>query len=231
MSLPLVCQFLSVFNTFSRKAVNFFSGIGSVVPFVSSTVTGNMTVYATFFTKIKNVDLELKRPEPGARVTCDEEGNQNIVPEVIIAENQHCGLYGTPKWAFGNYDDNAWENEGAFRAGEACYAEIMLCPDFGYWLDSNTAVTASGAAVKETSGGMIIFTILETKPLPILGDTNGDGKLNIRDVTAIQRHIDESEALTGDGFAAADINGDGVTDIGDATLLQRYFAEYIAKLK
>ena len=58
------------------------------------------------------------------------------------------------------------------------------------------------------------------------GDPNGDGKINVKDITCIQRHIAEYELLTGDALTAADINGDGVVTIEDATLLQMILAEF-----
>lgn len=60
----------------------------------------------------------------------------------------------------------------------------------------------------------------------ILGDADGDGKANIKDVTEIQRHVAEFITLTGDSFTAADVDGDGFVDINDATEIQRYLAEY-----
>lgn len=75
-----------------------------------------------------------------------------------------------------------------------------------------------------------LITVFATAEMPeqayILGDANGDGKLDILDVTAIQRHISEYEFLTGNKFLAADCNCDGIITIDDATLLQRFFAEY-----
>ncbi len=59
-----------------------------------------------------------------------------------------------------------------------------------------------------------------------LGDTNFDGKINVRDATAIQRHLAEYESLTEVQQAMADVNGDGYITIEDATLLQMYIAEY-----
>ena len=59
-----------------------------------------------------------------------------------------------------------------------------------------------------------------------LGDANGDGYVNVNDVTAIQRHAAELEPLTGICFHAADIDGDGDVSVDDATELQRYLAEY-----
>ena len=59
-----------------------------------------------------------------------------------------------------------------------------------------------------------------------LGDTNTDGVINIRDVTAIQRYVAEIELLTEEQYALADTNDDGEVDIDDATHLQMYLAEY-----
>ena len=64
----------------------------------------------------------------------------------------------------------------------------------------------------------------------MIGDANGDGKIDISDVTAIQRHVSEYEILTGDRFIAADCNADGKISIDDATLLQRFLAEFNVKL-
>ena len=60
-----------------------------------------------------------------------------------------------------------------------------------------------------------------------LGDANGDGYVNVNDVTAIQRHAAELELLEGINFHAADINGDGNVSVDDATELQRFLAEYV----
>lgn len=60
----------------------------------------------------------------------------------------------------------------------------------------------------------------------LLGDANGDGYVNVNDVTAIQRHAAELEPLEGICFHAADIDGDGDVSVDDATELQRYLAEY-----
>ena len=59
-----------------------------------------------------------------------------------------------------------------------------------------------------------------------IGDTNLDGKINVRDVTAIQRHLADLEEFNEEHLAVADTNGDGVVDIADATHLQMYLAEY-----
>ena len=61
---------------------------------------------------------------------------------------------------------------------------------------------------------------------PVLGDANGDRKVDIRDVTAIQRHLAEFDLLEGAGLLSADVDGDGYITVADATALQEYFAEF-----
>ena len=70
------------------------------------------------------------------------------------------------------------------------------------------------------------FIILPQKTGYQIGDTNLDGKINIRDVTAIQRHLAEYELFSDEQLALADTNGDGEINISDATHLQMYLAEY-----
>lgn len=60
----------------------------------------------------------------------------------------------------------------------------------------------------------------------MLGDVNLDGKLNIRDVSAIQRHLALFKTLTDNSLLAADTNGDSEITIDDATALQMYLAEF-----
>ena len=71
-----------------------------------------------------------------------------------------------------------------------------------------------------------ITYILTDAEMFILGDANGDYRVNINDVTTIQRHLAELEQIEGLSLSAADTNQDDVLDISDATELQKYLAEY-----
>ena len=59
----------------------------------------------------------------------------------------------------------------------------------------------------------------------LLGDANGDGVVDISDVTAIQMHVAELKVLEGDQLTAADVNLDGSVAIDDASILQVFLAE------
>ncbi len=60
----------------------------------------------------------------------------------------------------------------------------------------------------------------------IRGDADGNGFVNIKDVTTIQRHRAENLTLTGDRFKAADVDCNSEVTIVDATAIQFYLAEF-----
>ena len=64
----------------------------------------------------------------------------------------------------------------------------------------------------------------ETQEIDIFlyGDVNGDGKVDIDDLTRLRKYIAESSTVI---FPGADANGDGTVDIDDLTRLRRYVAE------
>ena len=83
---------------------------------------------------------------------------------------------------------------------------------------------SSSGSVNGISGNVDMNTIYNTEILNILGDVNGDGKVNVKDVTAIQKHIAKSNELTKEQLEKADINGDGKVTVKDATALQKKIA-------
>lgn len=61
----------------------------------------------------------------------------------------------------------------------------------------------------------------------IRGDANGDGTVNINDVTVIQRVLADLEKDTGGAVKrSCDLDGKGL-DIADATNIQCYLAEFV----
>ena len=62
------------------------------------------------------------------------------------------------------------------------------------------------------------------------GNVNNDGKIDVKDVTTIQKYVAGTTKLTGNNLKAADVNLDGKVTKSDATLVQKYIAQIITKL-
>ncbi|MBQ8795321.1 MAG: CHAP domain-containing protein [Clostridia bacterium] len=71
----------------------------------------------------------------------------------------------------------------------------------------------------------------ETKPTEpeddkgLLGDVNGDGKVNVKDATLIQKFAAKITALTEVESLRADVNGDTKINVKDATAIQKFAAK------
>ena len=59
----------------------------------------------------------------------------------------------------------------------------------------------------------------------LVGDVNGDGKINIKDATTIQKHLAKIDTLLDKNFELADFNADSIINIKDATAIQKYIAK------
>ena len=82
--------------------------------------------------------------------------------------------------------------------------------------DSGTILIEQvGGAVKPDTGDFEI------------GDVNMDGKLNIRDATAIQKHLAKIAELDDAGYLLADYDGNGKVNVKDATAIQKTLAGII----
>lgn len=78
--------------------------------------------------------------------------------------------------------------------------------------------------------GEILVSQEVIKPLGIIGDVDGDGKVTIKDSTTIQKHLTNALVLDDASLALADANGDSTVNITDATHIQKYLAQLIDKL-
>lgn len=96
-------------------------------------------------------------------------------------------------------------------------------------------VVAVSAAEEFESDGFMVFTtehfsdyVVTTATAEFeLGDVNGDGKLNIRDATAIQKHLAKIATLSDEVLPVADYNADGKVNVKDATAIQKKIAGLI----
>ena len=65
----------------------------------------------------------------------------------------------------------------------------------------------------------------EKTDLGLLGDVNGDGKVNIKDATMIQKAAAKITALSDDEKLRADVNADTKNNVKDATAIQKFVAK------
>ncbi len=78
---------------------------------------------------------------------------------------------------------------------------------------------------------MSIFTITgfsadSNESLILLGDSDLDERVNIKDATAIQKHLAGIATLSDKGLLAADADCNGTINIKDATVIQKFIAGY-----
>ncbi len=79
-----------------------------------------------------------------------------------------------------------------------------------------SAISALSAQIETTTAPAPIYRLA--------GDVNEDDKVNVRDATAIQKHIANIAKMSRIGVALADANGDGKLNIKDATEVQKFIA-------
>lgn len=65
----------------------------------------------------------------------------------------------------------------------------------------------------------------DTRPI-LLGDANGDGRVDISDATTVQRYIAGMETANKVNVNLADVNRDFILSIGDATYISRYLCSF-----
>ncbi len=98
---------------------------------------------------------------------------------------------------------------------------------------TSTAKVDSSTTSKETSAFPTQSTTLSTAPTTnpedelLLGDANLDGKVNIKDATALQKHLAKLQILSEKNLSVSDTNKDGRITISDATTIQKKIAGLI----
>ena len=83
-----------------------------------------------------------------------------------------------------------------------------------------TTVAPTTVAPTTVAPTTVVPTEPTTAPEQLKGDVNGDGVVNIKDVTCIQLHLVDDPRYITITLAIGDVNGDGKIDIKDATQIQ-----------
>lgn len=223
-----------IFRDLATKPLSEFSDADefgeNVYALLDTAVTSDMTVYACFYTKLKEVALTLERPVIGTTVTVTDD-MQTPAPVLIPEKGAHYSIYTAPDYQYSQWyvkDNDEYSTfEGAFEKGGAYYVDCLLNPDFGYYMDDDTVVTVNGATVEESYGRMSLSVSLSTHAISdfILGDADGDGDVTIIDATWIQRLFADMKVPNTFSESAADADRNGDVSIVDATWIQRWLAE------
>lgn len=86
--------------------------------------------------------------------------------------------------------------------------------------------------VAPTAAPTVAPTVPPTNPVSVTayakGDVNGDSRIDVRDVTLVQRFVAQIESLSAAQQAAAEVTGDGSVTIADAGDIQKYIAQIIS---
>ena len=93
------------------------------------------------------------------------------------------------------------------------------------------ATLKKGNATVEVSDkvatGNTITTGGKTYTIIVLGDVNGDGKVNTGDTLAMSQHIEKFKSITGTNYLeAADVNRDGKINTGDSLSLRQHVEDF-----
>ena len=117
------------------------------------------------------------------------------------------------------------ESQLVFVSDNPEVAELL----FGFlyaFADGETIITITDSVSGVNTSMRVIVTNV------LLGDINGDGRVNILDLQALLRHTSRREILTDERqLLAADVNRDGRVDILDLRLLLQYVSRRIPSLE
>ena len=94
----------------------------------------------------------------------------------------------------------------------------------GTEIQSGENVTTGSKIQMEVNGETVEYKIV------VKGDTTGDGKADIKDILAINKHRLNKAKLKNEYLQAGDINKDGESDIKDILQINKYRLGKITKL-
>ncbi|MED9970560.1 MAG: leucine-rich repeat protein [Ruminococcus sp.] len=117
--------------------------------------------------------------------------------------------------------DYAFTNCLSLRSVTIPESVILIQPNAFDWENITIRCYEGSYAHNFAAENNIPYELIEDV---MLGDVNGDNRVNINDVTAIQRYIARIESLDASSLFAADTDQDGNIIITDATTIQIFIA-------
>ena len=213
----------------------------------SYTPAGDVTLYAVWETVGVSAHVYTSdaggRPGSTVTVAVNLEDNPGIASiklkvqygtnlELVSTTNQGVlhGVYTTSREITTNPYVLVWSNaENSEEDGTIAFLTFKIlesAPDGKYpitiWCDDAGNEKLEDVAVRSTGSNVSV-----KKSIP--GDVNGDGKVNVKDITLLAQYLAEWDVSIDSN--AADVNADGKINVKDITLLAQYLAEWDVVLK
>ena len=197
--------------------------------------------------KISSLDAEIIYDENGLEFipTLDEYGDNAVKVMFPVAQSvvYNFDVAGRIAYNFSIPDGVRFpvQSDGSFTEKNRVFVgQFKVTGDNGVY-EINTILETLGDVEKnilvyeyQTIPGVTFNTGTQvettTEQTVMIGDVDGDGVVNVFDVTAIQRYIAKYITFDNRQMIAADADKDGVINIYDATHIQRYLAKYITEL-
>lgn len=95
---------------------------------------------------------------------------------------------------------------------------------------TDVVIKKGSTVIKDTDPVGTGYTITNkgrTFEIIVIGDVNGDGKVNTGDTLTMSQHVENYKKITADDFLkAADVNGDGKINTGDTLCLRQHVEKF-----
>ena len=193
-------------------------------------VSGSITIKPIWGVKIKTVNVTLTEPKAGdPRINNATTSTNGVKVESRVYSRRRWVL--TPNVVIWYSGANAFVGE-TYVKDNIYTAQIRLVADDGYEINKDTKVSANGKqaafdSIDET--GAYIFKISYDLRDRIPGDVNGDGAIDIKDVTVLKQYLAKWNVTI--NKSNADVTGDGDVTVKDLTLLKQHLAKWNVTLK
>lgn len=183
---------------------------------------------------IQSNSIDIKLPKGEYQAYIDASGDNylqmgNVIDVVVQKDNYHSKIL--QEMVSMEYDETVFDGTEKKPNVVIMDNEYQLIEVYDYEAKYENNVHSGTALITITGKGDYSGEILLNFRIKnCVADTNLDDSIDIRDVTAIQRHLTELEPFNEEQLAVADTDGNGEINISDATHLQMYLAEYDIQL-
>ena len=147
-------------------------------------------------------------------ITSDEDATLEKVVEVRVME-----LIGTEEYNI-DLENRVIKNIPENTTVEFLLQNLQIGSD-NYRIENNSGETLTEAALVGT-GSLLKINESEIFNIVVTGDTNGDGKISITDLSKLKLHLVKLELLENLSLIGADINQDGETTLTDLSRMKEY---------